>query len=235
MLGYRLPHPCGVWRWTNVDSGATAPFRCGRWSCPVCGYRKAREWVKILDFAPVRRHIVITRLDHDQPAAAARFKAIIKAIRRGEAVEHDRRGRRRVRSFEYMATAEAHRRAGTHVHMLQHGDYVDQRIFAKMLARYGAGRVNWLEQIAAPDRSLALARYVTRHLVTVEHPHQPKRGARIRYSRRFFDPDGEITAVQIRAALNPSNPDHTWRLDMLDPDPRPPHPFDTPPYNGGEQ
>ena len=235
MLGYTLPPPCGIWRWTNTATAATIPFRCGRWSCPLCGYRRAREWCQILQFAPVQRHVVVTRLDDDQAAAALRFKCIVLAIRRGEAVEPDRRGRRRRRSFEYMATSESHARAGVHVHMLQHGDYIHQRLFGEMLDRYGAGRVNWVERIDALNRPRALARYITRHLVTVEHPYQPTRGARIRYSRRFFDPDGKISAVQIRAALHPPDPDSPWRLDMLDGDPQLSRRIlDPQVYNGGD-
>ena len=214
ILGYKLPHPCGVWRWHNLETEQNVPFRCGRWRCPICGYRKAKEWCEILEFAPVQRHVVITRLDHDRAAASQRLKNIIKGVRRGEAVEPDRRGRRRRRSFEYLATAERHSKAGIHVHMLQHGDFVHQGLFADMLARYGAGRVNWIESIAEPDRQTALTRYITRHLVSVEHPFQPKVGARIRYSRRFFDPTGELSAVAIREALTPRNPDSMWTLVM---------------------
>ena len=217
ILGYKLPHPCGVWHWRNLQTNARLPFRCGRWRCPVCGYRKAREWCEILAYAPIQRHIVITRLDPDRAAAAQRLKNIVKAIRRGEAVEPDGRGRRRVRRFEYLATAEKHVRAGVHVHMLQHGDFIHQRLFADMLDRYGAGRVNWVERIAEADRQTALTRYVTRHLISVEHPFQPKVGARVRYSRRFFDPTGELSAVAIRAALHPKDPDTTWALVMSDP------------------
>ncbi len=207
--GWVRPHPCGKWTWRNADTGEIRPFRCGSWKCPGCAYKKARSWLRLIAFAPVQRHLVFTRLPGDPQLTSARLRAIVKAIRRGEGVEL-RRGRRHPRRFEYLATAEKHNRAGVHVHLLQHGDFVSQRILSQMLPRYGAGRVNWAERIDDAGTP-ALARYVTRHLIKFEHPYQPKQGRRLRYSRRFWDPAGEIGPPQLRRALA-GDPQPGWQL-----------------------
>ena len=208
-------YPCGVWRWKRQSDGFTIPFACHSWKCPLCSWSNARSWCELISYAPIARHIVITRLPGDRPVAGP-LRNIVKAIRRGEAVE-THAGHRRSRSFEYLATAEKHNRAGVHVHMLQHGDYVDQRLLSNMLPRYGAGKVTWIERIAQPDRMTALTRYVTRHLIAWLHPYQPKVGPRIRYSRRFF---GDGSAVAIRKALRIARfgePTEPWILLRSDP------------------
>jgi len=202
--GWTTPHPCYNWHWHN-DDGRRSPFRCRSWKCPRCAWSKARTWLELLDYAPIERHIVITRLDPDPKAAHARTKNIVKAIRRGEAVELTPHGRRRPRAFEYLATMERHSRAGIHTHMLQHGDYCHQPLLSQMLQRYGAGRIVWIESIAGDTR--ALARYVTRHLIAWEHPYQPKAGRRLTYSRRFW---GAGSPVDLRSALYPTEPG--WHL-----------------------
>lgn len=202
--GISQPFPCGKWSWRNDISGETRPFRCGSWRCPVCAYATARKWTTLLFWAGVERHIVITRLAGSALGARARLQNIIKALRRGEGVEL-RRGRRVPRVFEYFATAERHSSAGIHTHILQKGHYLDQALTSTMCERYGAGKIFWVESIAGD--AAALRRYVVRHLIQFEHPHQPKVGHRIRYSRAFF---GEGSARSIWQALHPSAPG--WEL-----------------------
>lgn len=191
-------YPCAVWYFKRLSDGRTMPFQCHSWNCPACAWRKARFWCELLTFAPIQRHVVITRIADTPAEASARLRSIVKAIRRGEAVEPDPRGRRRPRRFEYFATAEKHTRAGIHVHLLQHGHFVHQPLFSKMLHRYGAGRITWVERLAKPTLLSDLTRYVTRHLITYLHPHQPKTGPRVRYSRHFW---GEGSPTLIRSAL----------------------------------
>jgi hypothetical protein len=209
ILDLEPPYPCQVWQFRHPD-GRHRPFNCGRWRCPICSWRKAREWRDLIEWAPVERHVVITRIAADSHECWHRLKNIVKAIRRGEAVE-TADGRRRPRLFEYLATAEKHSAAGIHVHLLTHGDYLHKPLFSAMLDRYGAGRITWLERLDGPTRSRSLARYITRHLIQYEHPYQPKCGNRVRYSRRFWL-DG--TAVELRAALAAHRPTQPgWILE----------------------
>lgn len=201
-------YPCGFWLWRNLATGELKPFLCGSWKCPTCAPRTRALWVKLLELARPQRHVVFTRAPRQRPLTAA-LADITKAIRRGEAA-HKRNGRRAPVAWDYFATAERHKKAGVHLHLLQRGDFVSQPKLSALLGRYGWGTVTWLSAIDPPRTHKALSRYVTKHLLAANHPHQPKVGRRIRYSRGFWS--GETTA-HLRSLLFPTDPADQWVLD----------------------
>jgi hypothetical protein len=50
-----------------------------------------------------------------------------------------------------------------------------------------------------------------RHLILFHHPFQPKVGRKVRYSRRFWDPEGRITPPALRRAFR-GDPHEGWQL-----------------------
>lgn len=102
-----LPWPCHRWYWQNPTTGAFALYRCGKWSCPFCAPRLADQWSKTILQAPIRRHVTLTNLGTTNDEATGRLKAILKAVRRGEALGPPLPGqRRRPQIFEYFCALE---------------------------------------------------------------------------------------------------------------------------------
>lgn len=201
------PYPCGVWRLRNRSTGEVLPFRCQRWTCPACSPYLVSRWSRLIDQAPIQRHLVFTALAPDAGSATARLRNIVKGIRRGEAT--DRPGPRTPTAFEYFCALEGRTEPGYHAHLLTWGDYLPQRSLSRLLGRYGAGTVCWARAIHPHEQTAAVRRYVVTHLVGKVHPDQPKVGRRVRYSRRFWR--GE-TVAQLAARLWPPDPADRWEL-----------------------
>jgi len=196
-----------VWKLRNRTTGEIIPFRCKRWTCPYCAPRLVSRWAKIIDKAPIERHVVFTALGQDSATARARLRNINKAIRRGEA--SDRSGRRSPSVFEYFCALEGREAPGYHAHLLSWGDYLPQRSLSRLLQRYRAGRVTWVGRLDPNDHARDVLDYVIRHLVGRVHPDQPKVGRRVRYSRNFWRGS---TVAEISADLWPQDPADRWEI-----------------------
>lgn len=231
-----LPYPCRRWFWRNQTTDDIMLYRCRKWSCPDCSTVLADRWAKMIAFAPVQRHIVLTNLGHTNAEATARLQNIIKAARRGEALPLRPGQRRHPVPFEYFSTLEggelgrrsaSHfpqlrstprrphpRNAGIHAHLLQHGRSLPQRQLSALAARHGAGAVTWIRAVDPADIADHVVSYVVDHLVGVEHPLQKKRGRRLRYSRHFW---GDLSRIDVQDLLWPPS-DSPGKWDLVRPD-----------------
>lgn len=129
MSDYTMPEtgfPACPDTWANLhifyNSGTkqVIPARCKKWSCFACAqinYYKV-DW--LLSQGEPERFITLSRAGDSPTRISLNLKHLVQALRR------------KGYEFEYAAVIELHRNGQAHIHLLQRGDFIPQRILSKL-------------------------------------------------------------------------------------------------------
>ena len=193
---------CGILgTWAVMLNGA-----CGRWSCAVCGEKKARRYSGIArrgcDLATERiRLITITAPGGESPAQSWH----LLGERWGKLTDRLRYslGRR----LSYFGTVELQKRGNPHLHLLtRDSGYIAKRVLANHCFAAGFGFSD-IRQIATTSG----VQYVTKYLHKSAGQQMPKGARRIRRSRDWLqEPPGIVSSW---------GPDWSWQsVEGLEPE-----------------
>lgn len=176
------------------------PAGCEAWSCSFCGPAKARRRVKVLEWARPERFITLTQAPAEWHSLRAKVRKLSWRLRQ------DGYG------VEWAWCVERGGNTGMiHVHALQHGNYIPQRILQD---RWGSiVHVSAVRSGSAPAKYAlkgAASRYALKGASSAGQldEHLELNGGRgVHLSRRYLH--GKTTA-EVEALLNPTDPDLDW-------------------------
>lgn len=103
----------------HPETKQSIPARCKKWSCFACAkinYYKA-DW--LLTAGNPERFITLSRAGDSPTRISLNLKHLVQALRR------------KGYEFEYAAIVELHRNGQPHLHLLQRGDFIPQRVLSK--------------------------------------------------------------------------------------------------------
>ena len=197
------------------ETGEVVPASCGALSCQVCGHREALRRCQVMSW-PVRhadraRLVTLTRLPVlddgtcDWQRARSQVRDLCRRLRQDYAVEWA------------WALERNPRETGYHAHLIQHGDYIPQRVLE---TRWGGRRVD-IRQVKATAGQYVLkeARTVAGYPVKGTHSdlagHLAINGRRVYHASRWYHRG--LTQREVLAEIRRERKDlRTWVL-MLPP------------------
>jgi hypothetical protein len=96
------------------------PARCKKWSCFSCAKINYYKVDYLLSAGNPERFITLTRAGDTTERIRLNLQHLIQSLRRKGYV------------FEYAAIVELHRNGQAHLHLLQRGDFIPQRVLSKI-------------------------------------------------------------------------------------------------------
>lgn len=174
---------CDPWavrhRFVHPESGLVAAATCGRYACLYCGPRRVAVWRSVIERANPQRFVTLSRVGDTLSEVGRVSTTIVRNLRR--------KGYR----FEYCATFEQHKMGAFHLHMLQRGEYIPQRVLSESLRSVTHGR-SWVTDIrqCKPGSAGYVVKYCTKMVAASDVGRNldgtVRRVNRVRYSRGFF-------------------------------------------------
>jgi hypothetical protein len=193
------PTPIRSKAFLNKKINQLLPIACRRWTCPVCGPAKAHRLGHLAGLNGPERFITLS-------AASDSVRGAYEALRR-----LSRLLRRRGYIWEYLAVPERHQNGLYHLHLLQKGSFVPQKVLSQMAERSGMGRVVWIERIKGSEHGVnAAPKYLVKYMTKDPHHHPPNVN-RYAQSRGFWGEGGR--GAFERKAWGSSNTD--WEMVHL--------------------
>lgn len=178
-------------RFVDEATGEVLPMLCGKYSCEYCGPRRVEAWRSIIELAEPERFMTLSRVGLTL-VEVGRVATVLA-----------RRLRRLGFQFEYCTTFERHRNGYYHIHMLQKGDYIPQKLLSDCL-RTATHGFSFVAHIAKckPGTAGYVTKYCTKVLAASDIGAKPDgtkaRVNRVRYSKGFFpSPTAMLRAAMI--------------------------------------
>jgi hypothetical protein len=103
----------------NAATRQIIPARCRRWNCYACAKINYYKVDSLLSLGEPERFITLSRAGDTPKRISLNLKHFIQALRR------------KGYEFEYAAVVELHRNGQAHLHLLQRGDYIPQKVLSK--------------------------------------------------------------------------------------------------------
>lgn len=130
-------------------SGELWPLPCNTWGCSVCGPAKAYRLGVLAAAASPQRFITLSKVGSDLEIVHERLKTLSKALRRAGY------------GWEYLSVPEVHENGFWHLHLLQRGDFIPQRVLSARADSAGMGYVVDIRRIRG---GAEVPRYLTKYL-----------------------------------------------------------------------
>lgn len=165
-----LARLCGRWSfWKFQGSTATVvPMTCRRWGCSYCAEMMRDQWARWIALSAPERLVTITNPGSTPGGVRKTLQLMVRDVRRQGL------------GFEYWGVTELTKVGRPHLHLLQRGDYISNKMLYHFALTHGAGFID----IRRISSGWTAARYCSKHLT---HFHgRPAFRRRIRYSRKFF-------------------------------------------------
>lgn len=176
------------------------PATCRAWACEVCGRYKAKQKAAIMAWAKPERFVTLTQAPDDWQALRKKVR-VLKATLCAAGYR-----------TEWAWTVEKGKKTGMkHVHALQHGDYVPQRVLQK---RWGA--IAHISRVKETDNAVLytlkeaqrVSGYVTKGAAENLGQHLELNGGRgCHLSRGYLH---GLTSPQVWRLLHPELNHHEW-------------------------
>jgi len=170
--------------WSEV---LIVPMKCKNWRCPYCGPRLRNSWAWKIAQANPERLITLTADPalHESPRAAyetmrAALPKLIRTLRKIG------------RSIEYAAVWELTEKGWPHLHIVQKGDFLPQKLVSKLWLQLRCGKVVDIRQVTSKR---GVASYVAKYLMKTAQALDimPKGRRLITHSAKFFPhPDATL-------------------------------------------
>ena len=163
----------------HVATGVVVPMLCDKYNCKYCGPRRVEMWRSVIELAEPERFITLTGVGKTLADVGRVATTLVQHLRR------------RGYQFEYCLTFERHKNGKFHIHMLQKGDYIPQKVLSDYLrsATHGQSYVVDIRR-CRPGTAGYVTKYATKLLQANEIGNKPDgtqaRVNRVRYSKRFF-------------------------------------------------
>lgn len=168
------PRPVAGRVLVNEQTGEWFPLPCNTWGCRVCGPAKAYRLGVLAAAASPERFITLSRVGPTLDTVHERLRTLSKALRR------------RGYGWEYLAVPEIHRNGFWHLHLLQKGDFIPQRVLSERAESAGMGFVVDIRRIrGSSEVPKYLCKYLTKDALSREIERSP-RSKRFRTSRGFW-------------------------------------------------
>ena len=206
-------------RITNVVTGETVPMLCGKYKCKYCGPRRVEMWRSLIELAGPERFITLTGVGRTLAEVGRVATTLVQRLRRNGY------------TFEYCMTFEQHRNGRFHIHMLQKGDYIPQKVLSECLrsATHGVSYVVDIRR-CRPGTAGYVTKYCTKLLAESEVGTKPDgtraRVNRVRYSKHFFPSSTaamkeilRVAAAEKRGEVTETD-EGSWKLQEVSPVPR---------------
>jgi hypothetical protein len=178
-------------RITNMVTGETVPMLCGKYNCKYCGPRRVEMWRSLIELAEPERFITLTGVGRTLAEVGRVATTLVQRLRRNGY------------QFEYCMTFERHRNGSFHIHMLQKGDYIPQKVLSDCLrtATHGTSYVVDIRRCKAGTAGY-VTKYCTKLLAESEigtrRDGTRARVNRVRYSKQFFPSSTAVMKVALR-------------------------------------
>ncbi len=187
MRASKCPSPVFGKALMNAKTNDLLPLPCGRWTCPCCGPAKSWRLGSLAAATGPERWITLTRVSEDVRGAYKRLTELSRLLRR------------RGYTWEYLAVPERHKNGTYHLHLLQKGSYIPQRVLSQLAERAGMGRWVWIKAIPQedPQNAQKVAKYLVKYM-TKDPEKLPPGVNRYSQSRGFWGMGGK-TAFEARA------------------------------------
>lgn len=184
----------------NHQRGEFRPLPCNTWGCSVCGPAKAHRLGLLAAAAEPERFVTLSRVGPDLQTVYERLKTLSKALRRAGY------------GWEYLTVPEIHRNGFWHLHILQRGDFIPQRVLSSRADSAGMGRVVDIRRVrGAGEVPKYLCKYLTKQTLSAEIG-RFKSSKRYRTSRGFWP--GGLDAVRSAAFGSGSS---AWSVESIGP------------------
>ena len=166
-------------RMVHAATGVVVPMLCDKYTCKYCGPRRVEMWRSVIELAEPERFITLTGVGKTLAEVGRVATTIVQHLRR------------KGYQFEYCLTFERHKNGKFHIHMLQKGDYIPQKVLSEYLrsATHGQSYVVDIRR-CRPGTAGYVTKYATKLLQANEVGSKPDgtraRVNRVRYSKHFF-------------------------------------------------
>lgn len=155
---------------------------CGSWTCSKCGPAKVYRLSRLVAAADAERFVTLSKVGPDLQTVYRRLQTLSQALRR------------RGYTWEYLAVPERHQNGSWHLHLIQRGDYIPQKVLSERAESAGMGRVVHIRKIQEPKQAARyLVKYMSKEILSPAFKHT----RRYRTSRGFWP--GGRAAVEDRA------------------------------------
>lgn len=144
---------------------------CKKWTCSTCGPAKVHQLTALAVAARPERFVTLSRVAPDLKITYRRLQTLSKALRR------------RDYTWEYLAVPERHQNGFWHLHILQRGDFIPQRVLSERAESAGMGRVVHIRKVSEGDQA---ARYLSKYLAKSMRDESFRNMNRYRASRGFW-------------------------------------------------
>jgi hypothetical protein len=174
-------------------TGLVVPMVCDKYSCKYCGPRRVEMWRSLIEMAEPERFITLTRVGRTLFEVGRVATTVVQRLRR------------KGYTFEYCLTFERHKNGYFHIHMLQKGDYIPQKVLSDCLrtATHGFSYVVDIRR-CTPGTAGYVTKYCTKVLATNEIGSRSDgtraRVNRVRYSKGFFPSPTKVLKQAFRVA-----------------------------------
>lgn len=206
-------------RITNMVTGETVPMLCGKYTCKYCGPRRVEMWRSLIELAEPERFITLTGVGRTMAEVGRVATTLVQRLRRNGY------------TFEYCMTFEQHKNGRFHIHMLQKGDYIPQRLLSECLRTATRGQAYVVDiRRCRPGTAGYVTKYCTKLLADSELGTKPdgtrSRVNRVRYSKQFFPSPTSVMKEALRVAAAEKkgevaeNYEGSWKLQEVAPLPR---------------
>lgn len=177
----------------HEGTGLVVPMLCGKYNCKYCGPRRVEMWRSLIELAEPERFITLTRVGQTLHEVGRVATTLVQRLRR------------RKYQFEYCMTFEQHKNGYFHIHMLQKGDYIPQKVLSDCLrsATHGFSYVVDIRR-CVPGTAGYVTKYCTKVLAASEVGSRADdtraRVNRVRYSKGFFPSPTKVMKEMLKAA-----------------------------------
>lgn len=190
------PRPVAGRVLVNGSTGEFLPLPCGTWGCSSCGPAKAHRLGVLAAAAAPQRFITLSKVGPDLDSVYRGLQTLSQALRRSGY------------GWEYLTVPEVHQNGFWHLHLLQKGSYIPQKVLSERAESAGMGRVVDIRRIQDRDEvPLYLCKYLTKQTLAAGIE-RGKKSKRFRTSRGFW-PGGY---QQHKTATWPTS-SSLWRIE----------------------
>lgn len=144
---------------------------CDRWTCPKCGRAKVHRLARLVAAADPERFVTLSRAGEDLRNVYRASQTLSQALRR------------RGYTWEYLQVPERHQNGSWHLHVIQRGDFIPQKVLSERAESAGMGSVVDIRRIREPDQA---AKYLVKYLTKSAGDPELRNANRYRASRGFF-------------------------------------------------
>jgi hypothetical protein len=152
----------------NHETKQAIPARCKKWTCFACAKINFYKVDWLLSAGGPERFITLSRAGDSTERIRLNLQHLIQSLRRKGYV------------FEYAAVIELHRNGQAHIHLLQRGDFIPQRVLSKLwrkaTSKGYSGAGSYIVDIRSISSSQNVKGYVLKYLKKTweAEKHDPK-------------------------------------------------------------